>query len=76
MCVTKATMSSGRVTLLVVVEPYDAYKRHVANTVLQTKVFRDWLDGLTDETAKGAVTARINRIKSACWGISRRSAAR
>ena len=40
----------------------------MVNTVLQTKVFREWLDGLTDETAKGAVTARINRIESGLLG--------
>jgi putative addiction module killer protein len=38
------------------------------STVLQTKVFREWLGGLTDETAKGAITARINRIESGLLG--------
>lgn len=46
----------------------DAYKRHVSYTVLQTAIFRDWLSGLKDEKAKGAVTSRINRISSGLMG--------
>jgi putative addiction module killer protein len=40
----------------------------MANAVLKTATFNGWLSGLTDETAKGAITARINRIQSGLLG--------
>lgn len=40
----------------------------MSNEVLQTKVFREWLGGLADETAKGAIAARIVRMQSGLLG--------
>lgn len=40
----------------------------MVNNVNQTSTFRNWLAGLTDEKAKGAIAARIVRIQSGLMG--------
>jgi len=41
-------------------------------SVLTTDIFTDWLDGLKDETAKAAITARLARLRQGHFGDVKR----